>query len=154
MLVILPIELASSYNDCLPSALVPRCNASSTRQRAQGNTRRAHLSLKCFASTDADTSPPHPAGLLLLRMALFQNSATTAVRLRQRPLANVGTSSLPLTHTRAPTCAQPPVGSSCHIQTTAAQALHHFLHEHQIQARTRPAPKCKMRRRANIISVN
>ena len=114
MLVILPLELASSYNDCLPSALVPRCNASSTRQRAQGNTRRAHLSLKCFASTDADTSPPHPAGLLLLRMALFQNSATTAVRLPQTPLANVGTSSLPLTHTRAPTCAQPPAGPSRH----------------------------------------
>ena len=35
-------------------------------------TQKTHLKLKSSASTDADRSPPQPARLLLLRMALFQ----------------------------------------------------------------------------------
>ena len=81
------------------------------------------------------------------------NSATTAVRVRRTPLANAGTSCLPLTHTLAPICAQARAGSSCHTQTAATHALHHFLHELQFEASPRPARKCKVRKRANTVFV-
>ena len=59
-------------NDSLPTRLVTRRTACSTSQRALRNTRKTHLRLKCFPSTDADNSLPQPARLLLLRMAISQ----------------------------------------------------------------------------------
>ena len=76
MLVIVPGELASSYNDSLPSALVARCTMCSTTQRASSNPRKTRrktlLRLKCFPSTDAHRSPTQLARLLLGCRALFQ----------------------------------------------------------------------------------
>ena len=71
MLVIVSGALASSYNDSLPTHLVTRRTACSTSQRALRNTRKTHLRLKCFASTDADNSLAQPTRALV-RMALVQ----------------------------------------------------------------------------------
>ena len=51
MLVIVPGELASSYNDSLPSALVARCTVCSTGQRALSNSRKTRPRLKCLLCT-------------------------------------------------------------------------------------------------------
>ena len=92
----------------------------------------------CTPAASAHGSPP--------------NNTTTAVRLRHTPLANVGTSYLPLTHRRSPTCVQTSL-ASWHIQTPVTQVLHHFLHELRFEPRPCPAPKCKVRKRANLVSV-
>ena len=71
MLVIVPGELASSYNGSLPSALVARCTVCSTGGRALSNPRKTRLRLKCFPSTEAHRFPTQPAQLLLGCMALL-----------------------------------------------------------------------------------
>ena len=64
----------------------------------------------------------------------------------------MGTSYLPLTHTRSPTCVQTSL-ASWHIQTPVTQVLHHFLHELRFEPRPCPAPKCKVRKPANTVFV-
>ena len=56
-------------------------------------------------------------------------------------------------HTCAPTCVHTSFASSWHTHAAAAHALHHLLHVLQFKARPRPAPKCKVRKGANIVSV-
>ena len=70
-LVIVPGELASSYNDSLPSALVARCTVCSTGWRALSNPRKTRLRLKCFPSTEVHRCPTQPAQLHLGCMALL-----------------------------------------------------------------------------------
>ena len=64
----------------------------------------------------------------------------------------MGTSYLPLTHTRSPTCVQTSL-ASWHIQTPVTQVLHHFLHELRFEPRPCPAPKFTVRKPANTVFV-
>ena len=160
MLVIVPGELASSYNDSLPSALVARCTVFSTTQRASASSnprttrRKTRRRLKCFPSTDAHRSPIQPARLLLGCMALFQTVqlqpliydrqryqmwAPAAFRLRKHVLLHVR---------KRPS---PPLGTTTRQQNRRCTTFYTSLNS--THARPRPAHKCIVQKRANIVSV-